>query len=374
MPLSLRDYVQETGRGGRDFKQTSCILFFSQFDKARAERVVGLTPNSNGECIQCEEYKRARKDLERVIAYALTGDTCRYSYLAKYVSLEDAHRETQSCANGERCDNCSARKGKQVPACANGPIDTYPDNSGSTLRLVPWKSCVTDIVEDCLLKLLELRESNRSDNESEVEKNMKETLSERFGSTTDTRQKLILMAFAFKSAKANKSLVVELLRYLRVSPMARLQDQADAKTDWKRVKSIVASIRSKRISFFVHNARLPESCGEVESNGLDVELSNEVAPFTILDRRADVLINVSGPTERVISKWKGIPMNWLVEGWIDTLPFLVQFEICRYDFIVNWDLCISIFSDAPVLLLSIGSLQTQKLGRLYRKKNIAYGS
>jgi hypothetical protein len=37
-----------------------------------------------------DELKRAKEKLERVIEYALTGDKCRYSMLAKYVTFEDA--------------------------------------------------------------------------------------------------------------------------------------------------------------------------------------------------------------------------------------------------------------------------------------------
>jgi len=73
MPLSLRDYVQETGRGGHDFQQANCTLFFSFYDKKRAEDVVGL---SGERCrrLQGGERVRAEDDLKNVVNYAMAGD------------------------------------------------------------------------------------------------------------------------------------------------------------------------------------------------------------------------------------------------------------------------------------------------------------
>jgi superfamily II DNA helicase RecQ len=77
MPLSLKDYIQETGRGGRDSKKTHCIMFFSSFDRGMAENVVGLSGPMEK---RLEDYERRKveDDFKKVTAYAMSGDKCRY--------------------------------------------------------------------------------------------------------------------------------------------------------------------------------------------------------------------------------------------------------------------------------------------------------
>ena len=83
---------QETGRGGRDNKICSCILFFRYEDKQSAELVLRLkvVPNSGNDKLKGDRQKNAEKNLRNVIQYATVrrSDGCRYSMLASSVALK----------------------------------------------------------------------------------------------------------------------------------------------------------------------------------------------------------------------------------------------------------------------------------------------
>jgi hypothetical protein len=307
VPLSLRDYVQETGRGGRDGKQAVCVLFFSFFDKSKAANVVGLQPNRRG-ALQGGELKRAKEDLERVIEYALTGDKCRYSMLAKYVTFEDARRGTQFCPDGFECDNCCARKGKPFALSSSRSV-----NGDAKQSLLVCKSDVSGIVRKCFSRLLE--RSQQSIGESNVGKHIRKTLSDCLGLTRDKRQKLLLQALTLNPSR--KSVVDELLRCLGWN-----SGKFEHGAGWERFESVLNSIDKKELSFYVQNAKLPPS------DSSDSAAANAIPTFGIyVDAIEGTLVPFPGGLGT-------LARNGITQSWISTLPFLVQFEICRYVFAV----------------------------------------
>lgn len=95
LPISLRNYIQETGRGGRDGKRCECVLFFRAQD---SERVRTLRENG-AKGLPEREKARIQEDILAMTRYALSTD-CRYSMLAAQASPAPG---TSCC---RRCDNC----------------------------------------------------------------------------------------------------------------------------------------------------------------------------------------------------------------------------------------------------------------------------
>jgi len=85
VPTSVENYVQETGRAGRDGKDSECILYFSKTDCAR--KTFALTSDAE------------RASFARMVKFSETT-TCRRAF------LHDHFEQTMPTGPCTKCDNC----------------------------------------------------------------------------------------------------------------------------------------------------------------------------------------------------------------------------------------------------------------------------
>lgn len=85
VPTSVENYVQETGRAGRDGKDSECVLYFNKTDCAR--KTFALSSDSE------------RASFARMVKFAETT-TCRRAY------LHDHFEQTMPTGACTKCDNC----------------------------------------------------------------------------------------------------------------------------------------------------------------------------------------------------------------------------------------------------------------------------
>ena len=330
LPLSLRDYIQETGRGGRDNKPSYCVLFFSHHDRHMAENVIGLSAGGNigRTLLKGEARKTAERDLNLVISYAATGDKCRYSMLAECATLEEAGPWSQKCK--QKCDNCQARETNSVDLDEGlqpffGQPRRTPLSTGDETSPLQFSYCkreVTSVIANCLSQLMDQARIGSPPTESEAEKCMRQIIGERLQQETCKETKMLLFALLKTEDRSDssKSLLTDLLRFLRMK-----NKRQQTVTDWSRMESVLQATRDEDTKFYIQNVKLLHTTISTKSSlVLDVEMPSSATLSSYGRDR-----NAANATISLSEVSRGMPDPWRQDDWVGSVPFLIQYEICR---------------------------------------------
>mmetsp|Transcript_15738 Transcript_15738/g.35423 ORF Transcript_15738/g.35423 Transcript_15738/m.35423 type:complete len:2029 (+) Transcript_15738:194-6280(+) len=167
IPCSLSDYVQETGRAGRDNKQSFCIMFYRPQDRVLVESVVGIS-SQRRKTLNMNEKRRAEKNLDEVLDYATCGniDKCRYARLCKYaVVIKGDSSEENKFTCKSKCDHCQVRLGEQSFFIGRNGLHS---NAVPTNRLILHQVDLSTFMKKLLSKLQEEFEKHAKMNTNDI--------------------------------------------------------------------------------------------------------------------------------------------------------------------------------------------------------------
>lgn len=326
IPTSLRDYIQETGRGGRDNKPSYCVLFFSHHDRHVAEGVMGLSRAGKygRKLLQGEARTTAARDLDLVISYAATGDKCRYSMLAECGTLEEAGLWSQTCKHTSKCDNCQAWETDSVDLDEGlqrffeQPRTLLSTGGSSSPQFSYCKREVTSVIADCLSQVLDQARRRSHTTDTEAETCMREIIGERFEQETCEETKMLLFnLLKTENAKNDKSLVTDLLRFLHTK-----NNEQQKITDWSRWESVL----KRKTKFYIQNVKLLHTISTKSSVVLDVE---QGMPSSATLSSCGRHRNLTEATISLSEVYRGMPDPWRQAAWVGCVPFVMQYEICR---------------------------------------------
>jgi ATP-dependent DNA helicase RecQ len=145
LPKNLEAYYQETGRAGRDGKESDCILFYGRGDKFRLLGMIDREFQANPEQLQV-----ARRKLFDLVRYC-KADECRRSMLLHYFG------EDYTTVPCNACDICMHESDSPLPGESGGCPDASRIPASPRTRLGPWGSADTSVIlktiTECIAQL-----------------------------------------------------------------------------------------------------------------------------------------------------------------------------------------------------------------------------
>ena len=140
VPLDLTEYIQQTGRAGRDGKRARCILFYRAQD---FETVRNIKINRNASEIIRESVAA---DIAEVASYA-TSSKCRYSQLASSATIEQCMPSDQRCTKTAPCDNCVIMGFTKTDIKLRRVFDSIGDHEGWDFKTDQTTSLSHDVLQ-----------------------------------------------------------------------------------------------------------------------------------------------------------------------------------------------------------------------------------
>lgn len=105
LPKSLEAYYQESGRAGRDLKDSRCLLLFRMQDRGRVLALIKSSQNDRGGQKDNKRLSVEENLLNEMVQYAVEKIKCRRVILLRHFDEEFDERNCD-----KPCDNCSKRK------------------------------------------------------------------------------------------------------------------------------------------------------------------------------------------------------------------------------------------------------------------------
>ncbi len=142
MPSSLEDFVQESGRGGRDGDNCSCVLFFRFEDRSFHLRNISLAAASGAKLLQ----------LNSITHFCIQDVECRQQVLANYFQepMGECCNTCDICQNGtsyeEQKNDCTDHA-KHLIQCLTSLLNLQPKIKISDLAMTYMGSKAKDIVD-----------------------------------------------------------------------------------------------------------------------------------------------------------------------------------------------------------------------------------